>query len=161
MSIVTKRGKLMVIATVIAAMVAIMVGQALAGGHAWSADYHSNRWFSWGKSFTYQHDVIDFNWGFESPAPSLPVDDFGVRYNRVIHTDQGGWYQFDVAADGYAMVVVNGQQIINLTQPGLEYGNAKVFLQPGNNYVYAQYQEDGGIAKIRIAFYPTTQPVWN
>ena len=49
-----------------------------------------------------ERPAIDFNWGFQSPAPGIPVDSFTARWTGRIMPTRSDNYQFLATAAGGA-----------------------------------------------------------
>ena len=62
---------------------------------------------------------VNFNWGTDSPGPSLPATNFSVRWSGSILTQEGGTYSFQTETGGGVHLWINNVLIINQwTTPG-------------------------------------------
>jgi len=55
---------------------------------------------------------IDFTWGTDSPAPSVPADGFSARFQAYLTVPESGDYQFVVASDDGAILFFNGRMAL-------------------------------------------------
>ena len=71
-------------------------GSAEAGLHA---DYYANADFSGAPALTRTDSHIDFDWNAASPAPSLPLKHFSVRWTGTLTPPAPGDYRFNVTLE--------------------------------------------------------------
>ena len=63
---------------------------------------------NWGKpNYVRLDNEINFNWGYGSPAPNIPTEDFSVRWTKVVWLD-AGTYRFSCTMDDGAVVWLDG-----------------------------------------------------
>src|SRR5688572_9147564 len=55
---------------------------------------------------------IDFDWGANSPDPSIPVDNFSVRWSRTL-TLAAGTYRFTTNTDDGVRLKIDGATVID------------------------------------------------
>src|SRR5688572_11115725 len=55
--------------------------------------------------------TIDFNWGFGSPAPAIPVDSFSARWTASVSPTVSETYQFFVTAAGGVRIWLDDELI--------------------------------------------------
>lgn len=116
----------------------------------WQAQFWNNTTLS-GQPVVVRNDsALDFDWGFNAPAPGVNRDDFSARWTRYIDVTPGN-YRFTVVADDGIRVWVDGQQIIDAwrEQPPTTYSNV-IYLGPGHHLVVVEYYElrEGAVAKL-------------
>ena len=110
--------------------------------------------------------VLDFNWGFGSPAPGvLPSDYFAVRWTGHISPDVSGTYEFcPISDDGYTFTF-NGTTYLFEWKYGMRDPNncsGAISMTAGTKYPIAiTYFEATGEAVFRLRYKTTgqTQPV--
>jgi hypothetical protein len=95
---------------------------------------------------------IDFDWGFGSPAPSIPDDFFSVRWTRTLFFDSGT-YRFRARVDDGVRVFVDDRLVIDRWREGstAEF-TGDIFLESGNHLVRVEYVEYTGEANIRVSW---------
>ena len=88
--------RILLSAALVAVLLAALVGVLPAGaqsGNTWRIDYFNNTNWAGSPVTTQWNSLIAFNWGFGSPSPAVPVDNFTARMT----TDAffyAGTYQF-------------------------------------------------------------------
>ncbi|MEO0530725.1 MAG: PA14 domain-containing protein, partial [Planctomycetota bacterium] len=98
-------------------------------------------------------EVIGFNWGTGSPSPSVPDNNFSVRWSGEVQPLYSETYTFETRTDDGVRLWVNGQQIINQwvdQSPTTHTGT--ITLQAGVKYdIRMDYYENGGgaVAELR------------
>lgn len=103
---------------------------------------------------------INFNWGYGSPAPAVPVDYFSARFERT-YSFPAGYYQFNITADDGARVFIDNELAINEwhESTGGRY-NAVRYLS-GVHSLRIEYLELVGTASVRFWMeYSQTPPPW-
>ncbi|MEA3408582.1 MAG: PA14 domain-containing protein [Chloroflexota bacterium] len=95
---------------------------------------------------------IDFDWGSESPARPLPVDNFSVRWRRTISFEEGT-YRFWAAADDGVRLFVDGERLINdWRDSSANRLEADAALKAGKHEVVVEYYERGDRASIEVGW---------
>ena len=128
----------------------------------WHGEYYDNRWFR-GTPLQQDVDAIDFDWGYGSPAPSIPSDSFSVRWTRVAYFS-AGQYRFTASSDDGIRVYVDRQLVIDggwYDHPTRTFVG-DVTLREGNQQVMVEYYENTGMATAKVTWgpVPTTTDVW-
>jgi hypothetical protein len=116
----------------------------------WKGEYWSGRDLSGSVALARNDRAIDFNWGPGAPSPSLPVDDFSVRWTRKTHFD-GGTYRFHTIADDGVRLWVDGKVLIDAwsdQQP--RERTAEIGLARGTHSLKVEYYEHTGGARIQV-----------
>ena len=102
--------RILLSAALVAVLLAALIGALPAGaqsGNTWRIDYFNNTNWAGSPVTTQWNSLIAFNWGFGSPSPAVPVDNFSARMT----TDAffyAGTYQFTGVADDEIVVIVDG-----------------------------------------------------
>jgi PKD repeat protein len=114
----------------------------------WRGEYYSNRDL-FGSPTLVRNDVaVNFNWGYGSPAPGLPPDNFSARWTRLMYFSEGT-YRFHVVVDDGARLFVDEALLID----GWHDGASREFvadrwLGEGNHSLRIEYYESLGLASI-------------
>ena len=61
---------------------------------------------------TRDDELINFNWGNGSPDPSIPNDDYQIRWTGNIYAASSGDYNFRTHTDDGVRLFINGQIIV-------------------------------------------------
>ncbi|MFP4395641.1 MAG: PA14 domain-containing protein [Anaerolineales bacterium] len=121
--------------------------QKLQSDAVWQADYYANTNFSGDPVLTRQDTAIDFDWGYGSPDPAVPADNFSVHWSRVMGFE-AGTYRFYTSSDDGMRIYVDGHKVVDAWQkqklPNTHYGD--ITLPAGQHSVIVQYFEEGGEA---------------
>jgi hypothetical protein len=119
----------------------------ISGGQGWRGEYFGNRDLS-GKPVLVRTDpAVDFDWKYGSPDPSVPADNFSVRWTRTLGFT-GGTYRFYTSTDDGVRLYVDGRRIIDKWQ-NQQLPNtytADINLSGGEHTVQVEYYEQGGEA---------------
>jgi hypothetical protein len=117
---------------------------------AWRGEYFANSSLAGEPTLVREDQDIDFNWGEESPDPSLPADAFSARWTRTLHFDEGD-YAFHVLADDGVRLFLDGQPLID--QWAAREANeltAQIQLTGGEHTLTLEYFEAYGGALARL-----------
>jgi hypothetical protein len=115
----------------------------------WQASYYDNHELDGEPVLTRQDEVLDFNWGWESPADDVPVDGFSAVWQREVELD-GGRYTFSTTSDDGVRLYVDGELVIDSWRPMRGYRSATLSLGEGKHTVRLAYFERSGIALVRL-----------
>ena len=110
----------------------------------WRGEYYNNANLAGSPQLVRDDANIDFDWGYGSPAPSIPVDYFSARWVRSFFLPAGN-YRFYATSDDGVRVWVNGDLLIN------EWHDAT-----GRTYS-AVRQLNAGTVQVRVEFYEARQ----
>ncbi|HXK32608.1 MAG TPA: PQQ-dependent sugar dehydrogenase, partial [Dehalococcoidia bacterium] len=133
------------------AMLSIQDAASLPPG--WSGEYFNNKTLSGSPVFTRNDGQdINFDWNIGSPAPSLPADNFSVRWTRTF-TFNEGVYQFFTTSDDGSRVFIDGQLILDfwVDQPPTTH-IANKQMTAGEHTIVVEYYEAGGGAMMQFGF---------
>lgn len=132
-----------------------------AGGSGLRGEYFSNMNLSGAPALTRTDPSIDLSWGAGSPSPSIPNDQFSVRWSGQVQAEFTENYTFHVFSDDGVIVWVNGQKIIDrwFDQFGPEVASTPVFLQAGQKYdIKILYYENCCGAEIHLKWSSASTP---
>ena len=129
--------------------------QPLTGSSSdWTGNYFANNQWSGVPTMVRFDPNVDFNWGTGSPAPLLPVDNFSVRWTRVMAMAQGD-YRFDFTVDDGVRFYVDGTLLINeVREQAVTKYSVQMTLAQGNHEFRIEYVEFAGQALISFVMTP-------
>jgi hypothetical protein len=78
----------------------------------WRGEYFTNPSLQGAPALVRIDPAVRFNWGFGSPAPGFPADNFSARWTRAVWLDQGQ-YRFQARVDDGVRVWLNDALIID------------------------------------------------
>jgi hypothetical protein len=103
----------------------------------WRAEYFTNPSLQGAPAMVRIDPAVRFNWGFGSPAPGIPADNFSARWTRTVWFDPGH-YRFLARVDDGVRVWLIGSQIIDDWRDGsVRSGTADRTLAGGWQFTYA------------------------
>ena len=100
-------------------------------------------------------EAVDFDWGFNSPAPGVDADTFSVRWSgQLVPRYTGTYTLYTVTDDGVRLWVDGLLMIDNWTDHAPTEDSRSMFLEAGRRYqiVMETYENTGGaVAKLMWA----------
>ena len=113
--------------------------------NAFTGCYYNNITLSGIPSLVRVDNLINFNWGTDSPAPAVTPLNFSVRWQGYF-TFQAGEYTFNTIASDGLRLYIDGELILDRwrDQPGYMY-NIRRTLTPGSHLVTVEYYERTGL----------------
>ncbi|MBN1875687.1 MAG: hypothetical protein JXA33_15790 [Anaerolineae bacterium] len=118
---------------------------------SWRADYYDNLHFSDGPTLTRNDSAIDFDWGYGSPDPAVPADNFTVRWTRTLGLE-AGTYRFYTSVDDGIVISVDYQTVVDAWYkqklPNTHSGD--ITLSAGEHTIRVEYFEEGGEASAHV-----------
>ncbi|MBK8051603.1 MAG: hypothetical protein IPK16_33635 [Anaerolineales bacterium] len=97
----------------------------------WLGEYYSNPALAGAPGLVRIDPNIDFNWGWGSPAPGIPADEFSVRWTRAL-SFAPNTYRFTVTVDDGVRLWVNNALIVDQwRQQGATTYSSDIFLPGG------------------------------
>lgn len=123
----------------------------------WRGEYYANAGLLGQPTLVREDAELNFNWLLDSPAPSLPADNFSVRWLRIIDFAEGGNYRFFAHADDGVRLYLDGWRVIDgWTTTGAPATRTGTFkgVTPGLHSVIVEYFESGGQAQIKVWWEP-------
>ncbi len=122
-------------------MVGLMPAMAQSG-NSWRADYFNNPDWAGAPVMTGFFSFVSFDWGFGSPSPAVPADNFTGRFT----TDAffyAGTYNFSLIADDEMVLIIDGVTFLDTRgqgQSGKPF-NIAVSMWQGTHRVEVMYRE--------------------
>ena len=121
---------------------------------AWLGEYYANRFLSGAPVLVRQDPAVNFDWGYGSPAPNIPVDNFSVRWTTSLFFPEG-WIRFSARADDGMRLWVDGKLVIDEWH---DFVNtlyvADLWLGSGNHTLVVDYYEHTQYAFIQLWWEP-------
>jgi len=103
--------------------------------------------------------TVDFNWGDPgSPDPSVPVDNFTVRWTGEVEAPITATYTFHTQTDDGVRLWVNNEPLIdNWTDHSSTHDSNDIALKAGQRYeITLEYYENGGGAQCQLSWSTST-----
>jgi hypothetical protein len=121
---------------------------------AWQGQYFNNRYLSGAPLLARYDPELAFNWGWGSPDPSLPADEFSARWQRDFYANQGR-YRVSTRADDGVRVILDGQPVIDQWRitSATDYA-AELSLGMGWHTVVVEYFEASQGAELQVDIQP-------
>ena len=119
---------------------------------SWYGEYFNNASLSGSPVKTrWDPAAISFDWGGGSPDPSVPSDNFSVRWTRTMNLGASS-YQFSTQTDDGVRLWVDGQLIIDRWgAAGYQTASSTIQLGNGGHNLRMEYFESGGGAVARLS----------
>lgn len=121
----------------------------------WYAEYFNNPSLAGTPVHTAYVADPTYNWGYASPHPAVPPDNFSVRWTVTTYLT-GGTYRMQVYADDGVRVFIDGVAYINRWTPATgRYDEASVTLAEGNHTFVVEYYEAYEVGQLSWSFIQT------
>lgn len=120
----------------------------------WKGEYFPNRYLTGDPAFMRDDATIAFDWGDGSPGVYMPIDNYSVRWSRLVSLSEGR-YRFWAYADDGVRYYVGGRRVIDewRDSPGRHH-HIEIDLDAGVYEVTVEYYERGGDAKVAAGWDP-------
>jgi hypothetical protein len=126
-----------------------------ASDNAWVGEYYANPWLSGSPTLVRADNSIDFNWGDGSPDPSIPSDNFSVRWTRNVDFNQGT-YRFTATSDDGVRLYIDGALVIDQWYDRTATSNSvQINLSAGTHALRLEYYEHLGDAEVTLSWHRT------
>ncbi len=121
------------------------------GGTTWRGEYFDNTTLSGAPRLVRDDGAIDFDWGSGSPDPSLPADNFSVRWTRTLGFN-AGTYRFFTSTDDGVRVWVDGNLVVDawIDQSMSQTRTGDIYLASGQHKIVVEYYEHGVTAGAHV-----------
>lgn len=127
------------------------------GNLFWTGQYYSNRDLAGAPTVIDSHIGLSFDWGFGSPYPSIPVDNFSARWNAA-YAFGDGEYVVRVRVDDGVRVYLDGDLIINeWRETSAQTYNALIRPGEGIRTFTVEYFEATAVALIDFQLFRVTE----
>ena len=144
----------------VAALLAALVLTPLAGvqtasaqsGNTWTGFYYNNPDWAGMTVLTQPSQFVSFNWGYGSPGPNVPVDNFTARYETDAYF-YAGTYRFTVTADDEATLIIGGLTYLDTRgqgQSGKTFTVDVTFPEASMRHVTVYYREFTNLAYVYV-----------
>ncbi|MDF1512379.1 MAG: PA14 domain-containing protein [Anaerolineae bacterium] len=117
----------------------------------WTAEYFNSRDLTKAPVLVRTDAEINYDWGWESPAPGVPANQFAVRWTGTFDFPKGT-YRFSSTTDDGVRVYVDDLLILNSWWPMRGNRYATVSLTAGAHAVKVEYFEAMQAAKARVTW---------
>ena len=121
-------------------------------GNVWTNYYYNNTDWAGNPVLVQNSSVVSFNWGYGSPGPSVPVDNFTAR-NETDAFFYAGTYRFTAIADDEFTLIVGGVTYIDTRGQGQSGKTQTIdltFPVQGMQHVTVLYREYSQTAYISV-----------
>ncbi|MBN1658020.1 MAG: hypothetical protein JXA93_06435 [Anaerolineae bacterium] len=115
----------------------------------WQAEYFDNRWLGGAPVLTRTDESIDFDWGYGSPDPGIPRDNFSASWTRTVDLAPGT-YRFTTTADDGVRLWVGGQVVIDCWWDQWAQSHSATVYVPGQVEIHMETYEHTGVAVARL-----------
>ncbi len=124
----------------------------------WKGEYFNNKTLSGTPTITRNDVNLNFNWSTGSPDPSIPVDNFSVRWTRTLNFTGGTW-RFTATTDDGVRLYIDGYLVIDrwFDQPPTA-ASVDVVLGAGNHAITMEYFESALYASASLTYAPAGAP---
>lgn len=119
----------------------------------WSGEYFPNSNFV-NTSVIKAYDKLDLNFGYGSPAPNIPVDNFSAIYKKKVHVEKDGYYTLSGDSDDAIEISIKDTKLVDIKEKGSHKFNKVVHLQEGKWPVEVKFKEYTGASKIKLDINP-------
>jgi beta-N-acetylglucosaminidase len=116
----------------------------------WVAKYYDNVDLQ-GMPIIKEHDELDFSWGYNSPASTIPTNYFSATFEKEI-SFKGGEYYIAGNVDDAVNVYIDGQLVYGINNAGNHKLNKLIDITPGTHKIYVEYKEFTGAAGLSLDF---------
>ncbi len=117
----------------------------------WKGEYFDNGNLAGSPAVVRTDAAIDFNWGWEAPAPGIDRDNFSVRWSGSFPFEAGR-YRFTTTTDDGVRLHVDDQRIIDAWRAMRGSRVGYVTLAQGNHAVRVEYFERSQAAMARVTW---------
>src|SRR5262249_29340650 len=113
-----------------------------------------------GTTITRLDPTVDFNWGTNSPDPSIGSTTYSVRWTGQIQPQYSEPYTFVVRSDDGLKLWVNGQLIIDdWRSKSASDSTGTITLVAGVRYnIRLEYFQNNNTAEVHLSWYSPSQP---
>ncbi|HLF26055.1 MAG TPA: PA14 domain-containing protein [Anaerolineae bacterium] len=122
----------------------------------WKGEYFNNRNLA-GLPVTVRDDGssdgFNFDWGYDPPESYMPIDNFSVRWSRIVTIEKPGRYRFSLTADDGVRLFVGDNLVVNEWHASdSDVYSVLVDLDAEQHNVRVEYYEQSLRAHIQLAW---------
>jgi beta-glucosidase len=123
------------------------------------AEFFANRKLEGPPVLTRDEEAVNFDWGMNGPAPSVPADDFSARWTGKLVPNVSGKYRLGATADDGLRVYLDGKLIAeDWTEHAPTTRTGEVTLEAGRSYdLKFEYYEGRIGAVAQLVWQPPAQ----
>jgi len=123
------------------------VGDATYAG--WKGEYFANAYLGGDPVLIRNDDRIAFDWEEDAPAPTLPADNFSVRWTRQRQIEPG-WYRFTFHTDDGVRLYVDDELVLDEWHQSWAQDYVAEVLLPWKPKLVVEYYEGTGDARAHM-----------
>ena len=128
-------------------------------GSGWHGEFYSNPYLAGPATHLNVGANLDFDWGVNGPLPTIPNDQFSIRWTRLFDFE-AGIYQISVEADDGVRVYVNGVLVIDeWHESTFGSGYERNVQLSGRQTVEVLYYDNRGPAAFRFTLLRIGPPI--
>ena len=104
-------------------------------------------------------DVVNNNWAYGSPLPSVPADNFSATYTAT-RTFEAGVYDFTITSDDGSRLLIDDQPVAafdHWVDQGPTTYTAPITLAAGQHTIRLEYYEATGTAQVGMSWVQSVQ----
>lgn len=133
----------------------VQVGNTPTPSGVFNTEFFNNKTLNGTPMLNRTDATVNFDWGNGSPDPSVPADNFSVRWTKAERLVVGT-YEFTVTGDDGVRLFVDNELILDkwIDQPPTTYKISKA-LADGNHVIKLEYYENGGGAVAKLSYVKT------
>ena len=117
----------------------------------WQAAYFNGRDLTKTPVLVRTDAAINFDWGWQSPAPEIPANQFAVRWTGAF-TFESGRYRFTTTTDDGVRLYIDDRLVLDSWRPMRGTRSATVDLAAGQHTVRVEYFEAMQAAIARVTW---------
>ncbi len=119
-------------------------------------EYFNNQNLSGSPTLVRSDTQVNFAWGLGAPAPTLPVNNFSVRWTKNQHFVEGR-YTFTTGTDDGVRLYIDGRLVIDKWQDqGVTAWTHTEYLQSGPHEIRMEYYENSFDAAAQLSWVAST-----
>ncbi len=118
---------------------------------SWRVEYYANSSLAGTPALTLVEANISHDWGYSSPGPEIPVDNFSGRWTGTRYFE-AGTYLFLLSVDDGARVWFDGRLLLDAWDVGHQENiQTEMYINtPGDHEIQVAYFESSGTAKVQF-----------
>ena len=124
----------------------------------WLGEYFNNAGLAGAPVLVRNDSAINFNWGYGSPSPIIPVDHFSARWTRTVYLN-AGTYRFTATVDDGIRLWIDSTLLIDrwVFEPATTY-IVDFPVAAGNHVIKMEYFENTTTAVAQLSYTSISAP---